>query len=225
MSADEIVRYELRDAVAVLHFDDGKANALSHAAIAALGRALDRAEKDEARALALFGRPDRFSAGFDLAVMGQGGEAMRELVRSGAELALRLYGFPCPVVAGCTGHALAMGALLLLCSDTRIGVDGEFKIGLNEVSIGMPLPVFGIELAKARLSRRHLTRAVVEAEIYAPRAASDAGWLDRVVAPGALAGEVLAEATRLAALDARAHTATKRSLRADTMAAIRASLA
>jgi enoyl-CoA hydratase len=223
--AEELVRYELRDAVAVLRFDDGKANALSSAAIAALGRALDRAEKDEARALALLGRPGRFSAGFDLAVMGQGGEAMLELVRSGAELGLRLFEFGCPVVAGCSGHALAMGALLLLCADTRIGADGEFKIGLNEVAIGMPLPLFAIELAKARLSRRHLTRAVAEAEIYAPRGAVDAGWLDRVVAPEALAGEVLTEAVRLGALDARAHAASKRSLRADTAAAIRASLA
>jgi enoyl-CoA hydratase len=224
MSAEEIVRYELRDAVAVVHFDDGKANALSHAAIAALGDALDRAEKDEARALALFGRPGRFSAGFDLAVMGQGGEAMIELVRCGAELGLRIYEFACPVVAGCTGHALAMGALLLLCSDTRVGAEGEFKIGLNEVAIGLPLPFFAIELAKARLSRRHLTRAVAEAEIYAPRDAVDAGWLDRVAAPEALTAEVLAEATRLSALDARAHAASKRLLRADTAAAIRASL-
>lgn len=224
MGANELVRYELRDSVAVVHFDDGKANALSPDAIASLGNALDRAEKDEAKALALFGRPDRFSAGFDLSVMGQGGNAMIDLVRSGAELGLRLFQFPCPVVAGCTGHALAMGALLLLCSDERIGADGDFKIGLNEVAIGLTLPVFGIELAKARLSRRHLTRAVAEAEIYTPTASVDAGWLDRVVPPERLDDAVLAEATRLTGLDMNAHQLTKRSLRADTVTAIRASL-
>lgn len=224
MDTNEIIRYELRDSVAVVHFDDGKVNALSSAAIAGLGDALDRAEKDGAKALALFGRPGRFSAGFDLSVMQQGGNAMLDLVRSGAQLGLRLFEFPCPVVAGCTGHALAMGALLLLCSDERIGTDGDFKIGLNEVAIGMPLPVFGIELAKARLSRRHLTRAVVEAEIYTPAACVDAGWLDRVVPAESLGDAVLAEATRLARLDMRAHQLTKRSLRADTVAAIRKSL-
>jgi len=224
MAGSELVRYELRESVALLHFDDGKANALSADAIGALGQALDRAEKDEARALALFGRPGRFSAGFDLSVMRQGGSAVLDLVRSGAELGLRLYTFPCPVIAGCTGHALAMGALLLLCSDERIGTRGDFKIGLNEVAIGMTLPYFGVELAKARLSRRHLTRAVAEAEIYDPEAAVDAGWLDRVVGPEALSESVLALATRLATLDTRAHTETKRSLRDDDVAAIRASL-
>ena len=221
----ELVRYELRDSIAVLNFDDGKANALSHDAIASLGQALDRAEKDEARALALFGRPGRFSAGFDLSVMRQGGSAVLDLVRSGAELGLRLFNFPCPVVAGCTGHALAMGSLLLLCSDERIGARGDFKIGLNEVAIGMTLPVFGIELAKARLSRRHLSRAVAEAEIYSPDAAVDAGWLDRVVEPDELFDAVLGVAKALTPLDPVAHRETKRSLRADTVANIRASLA
>jgi len=66
--------------------------------------------------------------------MRQGAETVRSLVTAGAELALRLYGFPRPVVAACTGHAIAMGALLLLCADARLGTEGDFKIGLNEVA-------------------------------------------------------------------------------------------
>ena len=66
--AQDAIRYELRDAVAVLHFDDGKANAFSHAAIESLHAHLDRADKD-AKAVLLAGRPGRFSGGFDLAVM------------------------------------------------------------------------------------------------------------------------------------------------------------
>jgi len=222
--SDKIVTTEILDGVAVLRLDDGKANALSLATQAAIHAGLDHAEK-EAQSLVFAGRPGRFSGGFDLSVI-QGGDptAMREMLKGGAELALRLYEFPIPVVMACTGHAIAMGAVLLLSADTRIGVDGDFKIGLNEVAIRMTLPMFAIELARDRLSRRHLQRAVNLAEIYAPQDAVDAGYLDRAVAPDALLDEALAEARRYEPLDQRAHHGSKRNLRGATIARIRASL-
>src|SRR4029450_7764580 len=107
---------------------------------------------------------------------------MRDLVSSGAELLLHLYGSPLPTVAACTGHALAMGALLLLASDTRLGADRPFKLGLNEVAIGMGLPGFAVELARERLSPRHFTESTIQARVYDPAGAVEAGFLDRVVA-------------------------------------------
>jgi len=222
--AEQSVRDELRGELALIRIDDGKANALSPALFEALHGALDRAEK-EAKAVVLVGRPGRFSAGFDLSVLGKGGDSAVALITSGAEFALRLYEFPLPVVAACSGHALAMGALVLLAADVRIGAEGAFKIGLNEVAIGMTLPIFGVEFARARLSKRHFSRAVANAEIYAPAGAVDAGFLDRVVAPESLEDEAIAEATKLAALHGRAHHYTKLRVRGDTLARIRASLA
>ncbi len=222
--ADEPVRTEIQDRVAVVRIDDGKANALSHAVLDAIGEALDRAEK-EAGSVLLVGRPERFSAGFDLATMRSGPEAVRGLVGAGAELFLRLFELPLPVVSACTGHALAAGALVLLASDLRIGATGEFKIGLNEVGIGMTLPIFAVELARARLSRRHFERATIQAELYAPDAAVDAGFLDRAVAPPAVFDTALAEARRLAELAQPAFQNTKLRSHADVAAGIRASLA
>ena len=106
----------------------------------------------------LFGRSGRFCAGFDLNTIQESPDAARRLVAGGAELVARLAASPLPIVVGCGGHALAMGALLLLGADVRIGAEGEFKLGLNEVAIRMTLPAFAIELAGERLSRRHLTR-------------------------------------------------------------------
>ncbi|MEO8602403.1 MAG: crotonase/enoyl-CoA hydratase family protein, partial [bacterium] len=143
----ELVRYERRDSLALITLDDGKANALSPAVVAAANAAFDRAEAEAVSAVVLSGRAGRFSAGFDLSVMTAGLEALFSLVKSGAELALRLYLFPRPVVIACTGHALAAGAVLLCAADRRIGTAGEFKIGLNEVAIQLPLPVFALELA------------------------------------------------------------------------------
>ena len=154
----QAVTYNVDGDVALIHFDDGKANALSMSAIDAIDAALTRAER-ETKAVVLAGRPGRFCAGFDLSVMNAGIEACRTLVRRGGELALRLYMFPQPVVIACTGHALAAGGVLLTAADHRVGATGEFKIGFNEVAIGLPLPIFLAELAEQRLSRRYLTAA------------------------------------------------------------------
>ena len=222
--ADETLRYELNDKVAVLSFDDGKANAISHAVIDAFHGALDRAEK-EARALLLVGRPGRLSAGFDLGTMRAGPEAVRGLVTAGAELLLRLYAAPLPTVTACTGHALAAGAILLLSSDTRLGAEGEFKIGLNEVGIGMTLPVFAIELARERLAKPHFQQAALQARIYDPTGAREAGFLDRVTSAESLFDEALAEARRLAELRTEAYRDTKQRARGSVVERIRATLA
>jgi enoyl-CoA hydratase len=220
----ETVQYERTGDVALITFDDGKANALSHAAIDAIGAHLDHAERDT-KAVVLAGRPGRFSAGFDLSVMKAGPDGVRALVKAGAELCLRLYTFPRPVVVACTGHALAAGAIMLMSTDVRIGAAGEFKIGMNEVAIGMPVPVFAVELARDRLSRRHLTAATTLATIYDPTGALDAGYLDRVVEADTVVDTAVARATELAAgLVARGFAATRANLRGGIATHIRETL-
>lgn len=219
----DVVRYEQRGAVALLTLDDGKANAVSPALVRALDAALDRAERD-AQAVVLSGRAGRFSAGFDLSVMTGGMDGMRALVQSGAELALRMYGFPRPLVIACTGHALAAGAVFLCSADLRIGAAGPFKIGLNEVAIQLPLPLFAMELARARLTPRWFTRAVTQAHIFDPAGASEAGYLDEVVAAEALLETALQRAAQLATLPDPAFRLTKGRERGAAIAAIREGL-
>jgi enoyl-CoA hydratase len=209
--------------VAVIQLDDGKANAISHEVIGLFHTALDRS-LDEAEAVAIIGRPGRFSAGFDLAVMTAGDQPMQELVLAGAELLLRVYGHPQSVVAGCTGHALAGGAILLMAADTRIGAEGDFRIGLNEVGIGMALPTFAVELARDRISSAELTAATVQARVYGPQDAVTAGYLDAVVSADEVAAAAVAEARRLGDLRRGAVAQTKKRLRSATLQRIRATL-
>lgn len=192
------VRYELDGGVATLTIDDGKANAITHDLIGEMHEALSQAE-GEATALVLAGRTGRFSAGFDLAVMTSGEGPMRELVTAGAGLLLRLFTYPMPVVAACTGHALAAGALVLLVSDERIGAEGEFKVGLNEVAIGMALPHFAIELARYRMPPSRFDSALM-GRTFAPAEAVAAGYLDVLVAPDSVISEARAAAEGLSAL-------------------------
>lgn len=216
--------YRLDGDVAVVTLDDGKANVVSPAVLDALNAALVRAES-EARAVLFVGRPGRFSAGFDLSVMTESDEAMRSLVSDGAELLCKMFEHPLPIVSACTGHALAMGALMLLASDIRVGADGPFKIGLTEVAIGMPLPIFLIELARVRLSSAQFTRATLGAQVYDPIGAADAGYLDLVVEADDLLDAALAEARLLGSYRSGAYARSKRLSRGAVTKLIRDTLA
>jgi enoyl-CoA hydratase len=221
--ATEPLTYTLEGTTALVHMDDGKANALSDAMIAALVASLARAEK-EASAIVLAGRAERFCAGFDLRVMMSGPENAKALLRRGADLLMKLYGVSLPLVVACTGHALAGGALVLLTGDVRVGAAGAYRIGLNEVSIGMPVPVLAMELARDRLVSTELGRATLEATIYDPEGAARVGYLDTVVPAGDVLARAKEEAARLTGLSRTAYAATKRRLRGKTIEHIVSSL-
>jgi enoyl-CoA hydratase len=212
---------ERRDGgVLVCHIDDGKANALSKRIIAGVLAAVGEAESDDAiSSLVIHGREGKFSAGFDLTVMRSGDlAALTDLVSDGGELVRRLYGASVPVVAACTGHALAAGALMLLGCDLRVGADIDCKIGLNEVAIGMVLPDWAFTIATARLSDRHLQRSVATARITDAATAVDIGYLDEVVPAEEVLDVALAHAAGLAALHPGAYRGTVNKLRGDLLA-------
>ena len=188
--------FEVNDGVAVLRLDDGKANAIGYETLAAIDSAVSDAEQ-EAKALVIAGREGRFSAGFDLGLMRQGPQAARDVAAAGARTAMRIYGARVPVVAACTGHAIAFGAIMLLSSDVRLGADADAKIGLNEVSIGMPLPIFAVELARDRLTPRCFTAATALATLYSAADAVEAGYLDELVPPDELMDAAVARAAAL----------------------------
>lgn len=212
----DFVTSEIQDGICVLRLDHGKPNSISKAVADELMSALDEAEKS-AKAIVLFGKPGMFSAGFDLAAMKEGPAAARAMLKAGAMLLMSIFNHPKPVVIGCGGHAIAMGAFITMAGDERIGAEGDFKIGMNETAIGMTLPTFGFELARARLSKRHFDRAVVHSTIYDPAGAVEVGILDRLVSPDRLEAECLEAATRLATLKQPAFRNNKRIAHAETV--------
>jgi enoyl-CoA hydratase len=217
-------RYELDGGVATVTIDDGKVNAFSISMLNALHEALDRAERDGA-VVVLAGRERCLSAGFDLKTFGEGGERVLEMLRLGATLAERVLSFPRPVLVACSGHAVAAGSFLMLAADLRLAADGPFRIGLNEVQIGLTVPWFAIELARQRLHPAHFDAAVVTARMYSPGEAVAAGFVDRVVAPRELLAQTLDAARALSELDANAHAMTKLRAREDALRRLRAAIA
>lgn len=218
-----LVTYRLEDNVATIAMDDGKANVLSLPMQTELHAALDQAEAANA-VVVLTGRDGMFSAGFDLAVLRAGGDESAAMLHGGFELAVRLLAFPTPVLIVCTGHAIAMGLFLVLSGDYRVGADGPYKIIANEVAMGLAMPWTPIEICRQRLTPAHFHRVVSLAELYTPEGAVDAGILDRVVPPTELVETVRETASTLAALDMRAHVATKLRVRKQALEAIRAAI-
>lgn len=199
--SDDAITIEQRGPVKVLHLDDGKANALSKDRIATIKTAVLEAEADDAiGAVVIHGRPGCLSGGFDLGVMRSGdAAAILDLVSDGGDLVRTCYGAGVPVVAACTGHAVAAGALLLLGCDVRVGADIAAKVGLPEVTIQMALPQWAVSLATERLSRRHLQRATANGRMTTPAEAVDVGFLDEVVPPEQVLDRAVEIATELAA--------------------------
>lgn len=209
---DGLLTYTLNDGVATIHIDDGKANAMSIKMIEAINAALDKAEEDKAIVI-ITGREGNFSAGFDLKELGGGPEPLVKILHAGSNLCTRLLGFPTPVIAACSGHAFPMGAFILLSSDYRIGANGPFQMGMNEVKIGIAAPQFAMELARFRLSSAYLNRTAILGEMFSPSDAQKAGILDEVVEPSELMKAAQAKAEEMKGVHMPSHQMSKKRIR------------
>lgn len=213
----DIVSYSLADDIATLTMDDGKANAMAPAMSAALNAGLDRAS-GEAKAVVIRGREGVMCGGFDLKIIRGNDDAAKAGMReAGMALLKRLYLSPQPIIFAVTGHSVAMGALLLLAGDFRVGRSGDFRIGLNETGIGLSLPITGLELARDRLAPMVFQRATINAELFSPDTAVSAGYLDQVADTAGFDAAVSEVAQTLAALDATTFAETKRRVRQPTL--------
>ncbi len=218
------VNYELDQSVATITMDDGKVNVLGPAMQAAINDALDRAEKDDAKAIVLAGNQRVFSGGFDLSVFQSGdAEAALAMLAGGFELSVRCLTFPKPVIMAATGPAIAMGSFLLLSGDHRVG-SPKSRCQAIEVEIGMTIPISAIEIMRMRLTPAAFHRGVSLAATFAGDEAIIAGWLDAIVEVSDVLSSAQEAAAKAATLHSRAHLASKLKARESALAAIRAGI-
>ena len=216
------VTCRVADGVATITMDDGKVNVMSTVMLADLDAAFDKAASERAIIVLRSARPGIFSAGFDLKIFAANDpERSLEMVKAGAELALRLMAHPFPTIGVMEGHAFPMGTFLLLACDVRIGARGPHRMGLNEVGIGIAPPSFAIELARSRVHPAWLSRTVTLGEMFEPEDAQIAGFLDNVVAANEIEPLVNETISSLCKLHAPSHATAKRRLRHGTMAVMR----
>lgn len=216
------ISLEITGDIARIGLDDGKANAIDPDWQSRFVEAFDEAEKS-AKAIVIVGREGVFSGGYNLKWMPTANaEELASLLHDGGELICRVFGSPRPVVAACTGHAIAMGFFILLACDTRIGAQGEFRFGANETLNGMNLPVFASEIAKARLDPTRLTQLVTQAYMFGTEEALRFGALDQLEVAEQVEASAMAAAERLAQLPGGAYHFNKLAVRQPFIDRIRA---
>ncbi len=219
------VTSETSDGIALIQWDDGKKNAITLDAAREILAALESA-RSEARAIVLAGRPGAFCAGFDMAVMtGDDAQAMHALANTGGRIVHTLFGTDKPTVAACTGHAFTVGALWLLACDTRIGEAGDYKFGMTETAVGVPLTPWSMEPLKARLAPTYFVPVVAQSKILDPGGAVAAGFLDEVVPAGEAVERALVIADKLAQLPSKAYGMNKLMARREALDIMAADLA
>lgn len=219
------VTYQREESIAVITMNDGKVNALGPDMLAAINAELDRAEGEDAGAVVIAGNDRVFSGGFDLKVFRSGDvDASIAMLKAGFELSHRLLSFPKPVVAACTGHAIAMGSFLACSTDHRIAAPG-YTFQANEVAIGMVLPYPALEVLKLRLTRSAYQQAVGLSKTFLSDTALAGGWVDELVMPDMVLNRAREAAHEFATtLNAKAHYACKMRARQETLDAIRSGI-
>ena len=218
----DLVQVSVSGDVATITIDDGKVNALSPAVLAATHCAFDDAT--QSKVVVVTGRQGIFSAGFDLSVLRAGGGEAVDLLESGFRLAEKIVNSPVPVIAAVGGHAMAMGTFLVLSTDYRIGPFGHYKIAVNEVSIGMTVPLGTLEICRRRLTPSALHRAVTLSHVFENSEALAAGFFDELVPVDAVLARAHEVAATLASLDGGAYRSTKDRLDAAARDAIQAGI-
>ncbi len=202
-----------------LRLDRPPANALSPDLIAALRQAVESAPRDGARALVLSGSPRMFSGGLDVPHLIQlDRPAIAAAWRDFYAMMRALATSPIPIAAAITGHAPAGGAVISLFCDYRLMSEGDFRIGLNEVPVGIPLPPIIFKAMRRVVGSRQAERLCVQGLLISGGEALRVGLIDELAAPERVVERAIEHCRSLLALPPRAMAATRGLARADLAA-------
>lgn len=197
-----------------LRLDRPPANALSPELIAALRATVDAAPGEGARALVLSGAPGLFSGGLDVPyLITLDRPAILNAWRGFYELLRALAASRIPIAAAITGHAPAGGAVLAIFCDARIMAEGDFKIGLNEVQVGIPMPPVIYQGLRRLVGLRQAERLCVSGQLVAPAEALRLGLVDELAPPERLVERAVEWSRSLLALPPEAMASTRRLVR------------
>ena len=207
--SEKLATIETKDDIYIITLNDGKAIVFSSQMTQDINNCLDKVSNEKG-CLIITGKEGMFSAGFDLKTL-QGGDVklIQEMTLTGFKLLSRIFSFPRPVIAACSGHGIALGTFLLCCCDYRIGIKGDFMLGANEMRTNMVIPPPILELIKFRVAQSHKYRAVLGAEMYSLSDGKNAGLIDEIVEPEDLFRTAMEKAKDLATMGHPSYSLTK----------------
>ena len=199
-----------------LRLDRAPVNALNHALVKELRAAVEKAPTEGARAIVLSGSPGMYSAGLDVPeLLGYDRAGMSRFWQDFFALLRGIALSPIPVAAAITGHSPAGGAVMAIFCDTRFAAEGKFKIGVNEVQVGLPVPRVILAALTRLLGQRQAERLAVRGLLLSPADALAAGLVDQLAAPEEVIPAAVVWCREILALPPAAMAVTRQSLRGD----------
>jgi enoyl-CoA hydratase/carnithine racemase len=211
------VKVESRGELALVKLDRPPANALNPQLLEELDAAREELAKSEPGAVVVAGREGFFSAGVDLKLVPTlDADGQRAMVDGINRLVVGWYGFPRPVVAAVTGHAIAGGMVIALCADYRVCAS-EGKLGLTELRAGVPYPVGAIALVRAELPAPTARALALRAHLVEPDEALRLGLVDELTGPGEVVERACDVAREMAQFGGQAYRRTKFELRGESL--------
>jgi len=200
--------------VALIRMCSAPANVLATEFADALSEELGRArDEDSVRAVVLTGTGSAFSAGVDLfRVLDGGASYVDALLASLNELFVGLWSFPKPLVAAVNGHAIAGGAVMLCACDYRVMADGNGKVGVPELKVGVPFPAIALRMVQSAVPLRYQREVLLLGANYTPEDARERGFIDEVVEADVVVSRAVEVANDLATIPPRTYAFSKRQL-------------
>jgi enoyl-CoA hydratase/carnithine racemase len=219
MPAMSTVRVSDREGgVRVLVLDRPKANAINEDLLADLDAAIAAAGIDDrVRAIVLTGGGNFFSAGFDFSAPRRDAAETQRIGELYRDAHVRLLSVPKPTVGMMNGHTIAGGLVLLLACDYRLGLDGDYRIGLNEIAVGASFPKAAMEIVRLRLPHARACELVLGAALYPASQALRLGIVDELLPADKLEDTVMRRAARLGAFPRDAYAHSKAALITDAL--------
>lgn len=201
-------------------------NAINPELVAALHDAVTRAPEEGARALVLSGSPGRYSGGLDVPLLVDFDRpAMERLWEDFYRLLLALAASPIPIAAAITGHSPAGGAVLATYCDYRIMAAGDFRIGYNEVAVGIPMPIAILRCVARQVGPRQAERLCGGGLLVSPDEALRIGLVDELVPADRVVERAIEWAEGIINLPPNAMSQTRKEARADLVRLMEVGLA
>lgn len=170
---------QLQDNIAIIDINDGKANVVGHQFLDEIAELLKQAQ-EQASAVILKANASVFSAGFDLKEISKGKQETGVLLKRGMQLLVDLYSHPQPLIVACEGHAVGIGAFILLAADNRIGANSDYSVALPETKIGMAFTPVLLELIHSRIPAEFHSQVALQSKQLTPQQATGMGFLDEL---------------------------------------------
>jgi enoyl-CoA hydratase len=207
-----IERTTSEDGIVTLRLAHKKASALDLELLESLALAVAEAGASDARAVILTGSGSIFSAGVDLFRVVDGGrEYIERFLPALSRLLRDLFSMPRPLVVAVNGHAVAGGCIFTLCGDYRLMAQGNARIGIPELLVGVPFPATVIEVIRYAIPPQHVQMLMYTGRTVPPDEALRLGIIDEVTDDLPTRADTVAR--ELAALPPEAFLLAKRQLR------------